>query len=434
MRRAAPILRRRLPRAGPARSSDRQIAARFSALVAEKPDLTYADLAAHLDLVHARAPEAGPSFDPTGADYWKQIRDKMELTAEEQDLYRRWGVVGVDHAQHYSMAAAYLAIYRRDLPVLITTDSILHALHRSFDDILMELETAQFHPSISEVLVKAHQVLQAEAAGLTTPALRQSAEDVDLYLTVARNLLTDRPHSAEERRQGLRCALQPDAACLAAAKADPASGELVITSVLGVDGKVREVLAAIGRKQPAPTLSLYGRGHVHIDWSQFTPRGHYTKSDLLQRYFRTLMWLGRVNLGFVLQRPDPAFGTFDVPRERLDATMLSWILRQSGYLQTIENMDRTIGFLVGFADDATVAAMAAAAERAGVRRLVDLGDASRVDAAVAELARGGVGAGAIRSQNRLSDARGGGSRATQRDASVRAAVRDRQLLDVEAGV
>src|SRR5580698_4030767 len=76
--------------------------------------------------------------------------------------------------------------------------------------------------------------------------------------------------------------------------------------------------------------------------------------------------------------------------------MLSWVLRQSGYLGTIDKMDRTIGFLVGFADDATVSDMAAAAERAGVRRLIDLGDAGRVNAVVAELAR--AGAGAIRSQ------------------------------------
>src|SRR5436309_690276 len=78
------VLRWKNPRRGPhlavgaaesgiGTSSDRRIAARFSALVAEKPDLTYADLAARLDLAHARAPEAGPSFDPTGADYWKQI-------------------------------------------------------------------------------------------------------------------------------------------------------------------------------------------------------------------------------------------------------------------------------------------------------------------------------------------------------------------------
>jgi hypothetical protein len=135
-----------------------------------------------------------------------------------------------------------------------------------------------------------------------------------------------------------------------------------------------------------------------IDWSQFAPRGHYTKSPLLRRYFRTLMWLGRVDLGFALRSPDPAFGGLDAGRERLDAAMLSWVLRQSGYLGTLGVMDRTIGFLVGFADDATVGDMAAAAERAGVRRLADLGEAGKVDAVVEELARAGVGAGAIRSQ------------------------------------
>jgi Protein of unknown function (DUF3160) len=388
-----------VPPTGATTASDRQIGARFSAFLAEHPDLTYADLASQLDLARARAPEAGPSFDPTRAAYWEQIREKMELTQEEQDLYRRSGMVGVDHAQHYSMAAAYLAIYRRDLPVLITTDSILHALHRSFDDILIELETEQFYPSISEVLGKAHQALRAEAAGLTSPALRRSAEDVDLYLTVARNLLAETPRAAGDDGQRVECALNAATpGCDADSTVEALSGELQIHSALGVDAKVREVLAAIVRSRAETTPALYGRQGVFVDWSQFAPRGHYTKSALLRRYFRTLMWLGRVDLGFVLGTPDPAFGGFDAGRERLDAVMLSWVLRQSGYLGTIDKMDRTIGFLVGFADDATVAGLAAAAERAGVRRLLDLSDTDQVNAVVAELARGGVGEGAIRSQ------------------------------------
>ena len=321
-------------------AGDRQIGARFSALLADHPDLTYADLASELDLARARSPEAGPSFDPTRAAYWDQIREKMALTQEEQDLYRRWGMVGVDHAQRYSMAAAYLAIYRRDLPVLITTDSILHALHRSFDDILIELETARFYPSVSEVLGKAHQALRAEAAGLTTPALRRSAEDVDLYLTVARNLLAEPPRTAESDRQRLNCVLH---AATPGCDADPTvealSGELQINSALGVDAKVRQVLAAIVRLRADKMPALYGRQGVFVDWSQFVPRGHYTKSALLRRYFRTLMWLGRVDLGFVLGSPDAAFEGFDAGRERLDAVMLSWVLRQSGYLGTIDKMD-----------------------------------------------------------------------------------------------
>jgi hypothetical protein len=176
------------------------------------------------------------------------------------------------------------------------------------------------------------------------------------------------------------------------------SGELQINSALGVDAKVREVLAAIVRLRADKAPALYGRQGVIVDWSQFAPRGHYTESEQLQRYFRALMWLGRVDLGFALGSPDPAFGGFDAGRERLDAVMLSWVMRQSGYLGTIDKMYRTIGFLVGASDDVTVADLAAAAERAGVRRPVDLGDPAKVNAAVAELARAGVGAGAIRSQ------------------------------------
>jgi hypothetical protein len=33
-----------------------------------------------------------------------------------------------------------------------------------------------------------------------------------------------------------------------------------------------------------------------VDFSQFTPRGHYTRSAKLQSYFRCLMWLGRIDI------------------------------------------------------------------------------------------------------------------------------------------
>ena len=45
----------------------------------------------------------------------------------------------------YSFGSLYYAVYTNDLPVLITTDSILHAMHRTYDDILMELEQTFIH-------------------------------------------------------------------------------------------------------------------------------------------------------------------------------------------------------------------------------------------------------------------------------------------------
>ena len=72
-------------------------------------------------------------------------------------MLRENGFVSVDHDQRYGFdGPLYFAVYSNDLPVLITTDSILHALHRSFDDILMRLESTFFTAALDEVLSKCH--------------------------------------------------------------------------------------------------------------------------------------------------------------------------------------------------------------------------------------------------------------------------------------
>ena len=106
----------------------------FSKFVNEKKDLSATDLDKELGV--------GPSadrpltFDPTTIRYFKEVAGALSLSAEEKTIFGKQGVVVVDHVQRYGMSSAYHAIYTRDLPVLVTTDSILHALHRSYDDIL----------------------------------------------------------------------------------------------------------------------------------------------------------------------------------------------------------------------------------------------------------------------------------------------------------
>jgi hypothetical protein len=384
--------------AGAGAAFDQDIAARFEAARVENQDLAAPELAHRLGL--ARAPDATLSFDPTAIRYWKQIRDSLELTSEEQALYRRTGVVGVDHVQRYSMASAYLAIYRRDLPVLITTDSILHALHRSFDTLLMELESNHFYQSLSGLLDKAHQALgQLSPADLAVgSAVRRSVEDVDLYLTVARNLLTE----SEGERGGMRAFFD----CLHKSGDNPCpdpttgglTGELAVKSKLNQDAAVKAVLGAIAALKASKEPPLYGRKDVTIDWSQFAPRGHYTKTPLLRRYFRTLMWLGRIDVGFSLAPPAQAFGRYDADRELAAAGVLAWLVRQTGQLGPLDAMDHAIGFLVGASDNAGAGALAAAAERAGVRRVLDFGDAGKREALRGELRKAGIGGQRIRSQ------------------------------------
>src|SRR5205814_9245997 len=122
---------------------------------------------------------------------------------------------------------------------------------------------------------------------------------------------------------------------------------LSVHSDFGQDARITEVLGAIKAETATDAVALYGRSGAKIDWSQFKPRGHYTKSPALGRYFRTMMWLGRVDVGFHLAAPDAAFGRFDAARELRDAALLAWVVRRARQTERLAAMDRLIGFLVG---------------------------------------------------------------------------------------
>jgi Protein of unknown function (DUF3160) len=317
-------------------SAPPDVTRRFQAHLAEQRDLEVADLERQLSL--ARPPDRPLSFNPEAARFASAAIDKLALSPEERSAFKKDGVVNVDHQQRYSMGAAYYAIFTRDLPVLVTTDSILHALHRSYDAILQNLETTEFTSTLRTTLEKSHESLRK--ANLAKPKLKASYQDVDLYLTVARNLL--------EAKSG-------DA--------------LAVPSLLGSDARVKLTLAKIASLKlefPPEHSDIYG-GQRAIDYSQFKPRGHYTASPELSRYFQTLIWLGRADTGFVLAPPDKNAGLVaDDERELRSAALLALAVDNSGERARFEAMAQTIDFLVGRADNLTIGQLLGALGDAGI--------------------------------------------------------------------
>src|SRR5690606_15461063 len=115
---------------------------RFEYYLSAYRDLDYSELEKELKLQPPKP--SGLSFDPTQAECFDLVNEGLKLTKEELETLRLRGMVSVDHVQPYSMGSAYYSIWARDLPVLITTDSILHALHRSYDEVIQELEVSLF--------------------------------------------------------------------------------------------------------------------------------------------------------------------------------------------------------------------------------------------------------------------------------------------------
>ncbi len=76
---------------------------------------------------------------------------------------------------------AYLDLYRNDVPVLVTTDSILFAIHNSYDVMLKRVEEEVLIPALGALLAAAH----AEVAGMAPPpedaVLAQGQQDADLF-------------------------------------------------------------------------------------------------------------------------------------------------------------------------------------------------------------------------------------------------------------
>ncbi len=215
----------------------------------------------------------------------------------------------------YSFPAAYYSIYVRDLPLLVTTDSILHAVHRTFDSMLEETETRRLVPTLREILSRSHAELANHVEALSEDSLENSLRDVDLYLTVARNLIAGLPH-----RRG-----KP------------------IPSVTGQDELVGELLQLIQASQELKPVSLYGSQRL-IDFTQFKPRGRYT-SYQQSLYFRTMMWLGRADCGWQIA-PNPETGL----RELRNAVLLNLLLEAAECDAPMADIDQFLSSLVGLSN------------------------------------------------------------------------------------
>lgn len=295
---------------------------RFTAVQGEAAGMTPAAFATR----YAPAPAVETlSYDPLTAALLAPIDATLQLGAEQRAVLQRNGFVVAADVTYPSFAVAYEQLYVADLPVFISSDSLLYALHRSYDRILMDLEQTVLIDDLQRLLDGLHATLATKRAGGRIPlALSQAERDVDVYLAVARTLLSGQPVGTQ---------LGPDS-----------------------DGAAAEILAAVTAEQPAP-LPLFGRPDDEpYDFSQMKPRGHYTDTRQLERYFRAMMWLGRTEMALV--RTPRGRTVFN--RAALDAAfLLHLLLRDSEQRPRWDRVNLVIERMVGEKDSMDPVDMAA---------------------------------------------------------------------------
>lgn len=182
----------------------------------------------------------------------------VALNAAQRAALSRNGFV-IKPAQWKHFDAAYEATRYANQPVFVTTDSMLHIYHLVFDKLLRDLERESLGPAAGRMSKLLVADAQKQLATLKGTPLEADARRALAYLAVAQKL------------------------------SDPASTP---------PAEVKEVVAAelklIDAHQGITRSAVFT--DMDEDYSQYVPRGHYTRSEVLKRYFRTMMWFGRMNL------------------------------------------------------------------------------------------------------------------------------------------
>lgn len=304
------------------------------------------------------------SWNPASATFWADFNNPdrgwkssssgginlggLALTEPELAVMRRQGFVVPERLASHSFADAYYQIFERDLPVFVTSDSILHAWHRSFDAILEEMETYWAGPILQLTLdAMAEQVITSQANG--SAAQKSALEDADYFVAVAQSLL---------------------------------SGNTVPTR-LPTGNRVFATLGAIQAAQPVP-FAFFDRSDM-VDFGGFTPRGHYTKTVQLQRYFRAMSWLGRVDLRV-------AGDSTAVSLRQLNAALiLTDLLNRSGRVESFAWVENLIRNLIGRADSMNPGQLTDLARAAGLTNLAAINGPQPLERMRALIEAGDIG-------------------------------------------
>ncbi len=180
-----------------------------------------------------------------------------------------WNFTGIDSAllranhftvkksQYKQLYDVYNACTWNGTPIFVTTDAVLHTYHVLFDRILAEIEMKKFVAELNDLtenlIIETENVYNQSVK----PEAKEAAKRNLAFLYVAKKLLS-----------GTNIAVPASVAAL-------------------VDSEI----VLIDKHKGYQISPIFGNFSA-LDYSQFQPRGHYTKNDTLKAYFKTMMWYG----------------------------------------------------------------------------------------------------------------------------------------------
>lgn len=197
------------------------------------------------------------------------------------------------------------------VPNLVTTDSMLHNYHLFFEHLLKTVEEDKLLPELKNLSSGMMQVSQEQFQTLKGTDWENACRRNMAFFTVANQLI------------------------------DPASA--VPATVQKEVGSELELIKEHKQTTVSPVMSMGSKPDILTslkeDYTQYIPRGHYTRSNELKTYFQAMMWYGRMT-----------FLTKDEDAVR-SAVLMTMALQTDSVNSSWSKIYNVSNFFVGRSDD-----------------------------------------------------------------------------------
>ncbi len=270
----------------------------------------------------------------------------IPLTNESRNLLYKNGFVVIENRAIENLPGAgntrvndtYRDLKVADVPIFITSDSLLHLYHIQFDETLKRAESGKFYDELwklDKALLEASVEDYDSASGLEKEAARRNVA----YFAVALSLLEPKSDQIGQSWENFG-----EIALFDSQEAKKYSFEIPSFVKIDVDTELHLIEEQEGGISP---IFKYGE-----DYSQYTPRGHYTHSEKLKNYFMAMMWHGRISM---LLQPE-MISSEDPEKEAKIQTIQAFLIsdhfdRDKGLRDRWDRIYEVTAFYVGFSDD-----------------------------------------------------------------------------------
>jgi hypothetical protein len=285
----------------------------------------------------------------------ENITDKLQLKDMEKDILKTNGFVILDHGYYSDDIVAFYE-YMKDegVPIFVTTDTLLHLYHIQYSEILKGIEEREFFDELVDMSKAMIEQSVQDYESFTDPELKEAARRNVAYFAVALTLLQT-PTAGYPWDEWAKDIFKP---------IRKVEFEIPDYVKYEVNEEVRNIEQHDGFH---PSAIFNSNSHCSClatccyceDYSQYVPRGYYTRCEKLKRYFKAMMWYGR--MAFLLKgcngddalisKRDAKLSTIQaalISSERLDVN----VDIKSAH-EILTRIYSVTAFFVGSADDLT---------------------------------------------------------------------------------